>query len=102
MERDIRRGDIAFPACEGNPSACLLYTYALFEANLDNLPYTAEGLMSALNRDGWAVVSNPDARDRLHLRTHPKKGAQSLGKFYNGTPVRVLEEPVSYTHLALH
>ena len=87
---------------DGNPiKVGTLKEFDLFEANLENLPYTEEGLMSVLNRDGWAVVSNPDARDRLHLRTHPKKGAQSLGKFYNGTPVRVLEELGEWCHVCI-
>ena len=38
------------------------------------------------------MVNNPNPADRLHLRVSPERGATSLGKFYNGTPVRVLEE----------
>lgn len=38
-----------------------------------------------------AVVSNPDPKDRLHLRAQPSASAASLGKYYNGTPVTVLE-----------
>ena len=40
----------------------------------------------------WAVVSNPNPDDRLHLRREPAKTAASLGKYYNGTPVRILAE----------
>ena len=39
----------------------------------------------------WAVVNNPNPADRLHLRTKPDRKSESLGKFYNRTPVRVLE-----------
>ena len=60
----------------------------LFEAELTAWP----GTHVPIDRTGWAVVSNPDPADRLHLRTKPDKGAESLGKFWNGTPVRVLEE----------
>ena len=45
-----------------------------------------------MDKTGWAVVNNPNPADRLHLRVSPERGATSLGKFYNGTPVRVLEE----------
>ena len=37
-------------------------------------------------------VSNPNPADRLHLRTQPRQGAVSLGKYYNGTPLRYLGE----------
>ncbi len=39
-----------------------------------------------------AVVSNPDAKDRLHLRTHAYGSAKSLGKYYNGTIVVLLPD----------
>lgn len=32
-------------------------------------------------------ISNPNPQDRLHLRTEPSKEAESLGKYYNGTPI---------------
>ncbi len=38
-----------------------------------------------------AVVNNPNSQDRLHLRTKPSVTSQSLGKYYNGTPVTVTE-----------
>jgi uncharacterized protein YgiM (DUF1202 family) len=37
-----------------------------------------------------AVVSNPNAKDRLHLRTDHNSSAKSLGKYYNGVKVQVL------------
>ena len=39
-----------------------------------------------------AVVNNPDARDRLHLRKNAYGSADSLGKYYNGTVVNVLPD----------
>ena len=39
-----------------------------------------------------AVVANPDPKDRLNLRAEPSEQAISLGKFYNWTPVEVLEK----------
>ena len=38
-----------------------------------------------------AWVCNPDSADRLNLRQHPSTDASSLGKYYNGVPVDVLE-----------
>ena len=42
--------------------------------------------------DAYAVVHNPDAADRLNLRAAPNKKAESLGKYYNGVGVQILEE----------
>ena len=70
-------------------------------ADLATLPGTREALAAALNRDGWAVVRNPDPADRLHLRVQPDRSAESLGKFYNGTPLRVLGQEGDWTRVAL-
>lgn len=70
-------------------------------ADLAALPGTREALAAALNRDGWAVVRNPDPADRLHLRVQPDRSAESLGKFYNGTPLRVLGQEGDWTRVAL-
>ncbi|MDD3337142.1 MAG: SH3 domain-containing protein [Eubacteriales bacterium] len=56
------------------------------------LPATLAGAQAQLDRSFWAVVSNPKATDRLHLRTEPSRDARSLGKYYSGTPVRILAE----------
>ena len=70
-------------------------------ADLAALPGTGEALAAAMNRDGWAVVRNPDPADRLHLRVRPDRSAESLGKFYNGTPLRVLGQEGDWTRVAL-
>ena len=70
-------------------------------ADLAALPGTGEALAAALNRDGWAVVRNPDPADRLHLRVKPDRSAESLGKFYNGTPLSVLGQEGEWTRVAL-
>lgn len=59
--------------------------------DLTGIPNTFEEAKSILDQSGWAKVNNPNPQDRLHLRTRPERGADSLGKFYNGTPVKVLE-----------
>lgn len=66
--------------------------FDLFADDLTTLPCTSEELTAQLDRTGLAVVCNPDPNDRLHLRTKPSRDADSLGKFWNGTPVRVLDE----------
>ena len=73
----------------------------LFDTDFDALPTTQMELQQLLDRNGWAVVNNPDSKDRLHLRTAPKKGADSLGKFYNGTPVQVIEELGDWCHVRI-
>lgn len=56
----------------------------------NSLPRTFGEALSVLDTSNWAVVNNPNPEDRLHLRTEPKKTATSLGKYYNGTPVRIV------------
>lgn len=63
-----------------------------FADDLTALPSTLEELNARLDRTDLAVVCNPDPNDRLHLRTKPSREADSLGKFWNGTPVQVLGE----------
>ena len=45
---------------------------------------------NSLQAPETAVVNNPNAKDRLHLRTAPNATAQSLGKYYNGVKVQVI------------
>lgn len=56
------------------------------------LPHSLEEALSRMDSSQWAVVRNPNPADRLHLRVRPDRGAASLGKYYNGTPVRILEQ----------
>ncbi|MBQ9251912.1 MAG: SH3 domain-containing protein [Clostridia bacterium] len=73
----------------------------LFTANFSAIPGTEEALKKNLDAAGWAAVNNPNPKDRLHLRTRPDKKADSLGKFYNGTPVRVLETKGNWCRVAI-
>lgn len=57
----------------------------------NSLPHSLEEALAIMDTSGWAVVHNPDPADRLHLRANPDRGAKSLGKYYNGTPLRILE-----------
>ena len=63
----------------------------LLTTDFVTIPRTVDALKQSLVQDGWAVVCNPDPEDRLHLRPEAGNREVSLGKYYNGTPVRVLE-----------
>lgn len=56
-----------------------------------SLPASYEDAVDQLDSSAWARVHNPDSSDRLNLRTQPDKKSASLGKYYNGVPVRILE-----------
>ena len=59
-------------------------------------------LMAAqMDPSAYALVNNPNPEDRLHLRAKPDKGAHSYGKFYNRTPVRVLERGDTWTKVEI-
>lgn len=65
------------------------------------LPRTPEDVRAAIDATHWAAVSNPDPKDRLHLRTAPDRSAPSLGKCWNGTPVYVLARQGDWTQVRL-
>lgn len=69
----------------------------LFSASLGTL----DAAEPQLDRTGWAVVNNPDPADRLHLRVSADKSSRSQGKFYNGTPVRVLGARGEWTQVQM-
>ena len=56
-----------------------------------SLPKNYEDALSQVDHANWALVSNPDPKDRLNLRVKPDQKSTSLGKYYNGAPVRILE-----------
>jgi len=65
------------------------------------LPRTYEQALDGIDQSAYAMVHNPNPADRLHLRVAPDKGAASLGKFYNRTPVRVLEYGKTWTKVRI-
>lgn len=40
---------------------------------------------------GYLVVANPNSQDRLHLREQPSTKSRSLGRYFNGTQVEVID-----------
>ncbi len=67
----------------------------------NSLPATLDEALAALDCSGWAAVNNPNPADRLHLRAEPNKDATSLGKYYNGTPARVLAREGDWAHVSI-
>lgn len=66
------------------------------------LPTSLESAVQGMDQSSWAVVNNPNPTDRLHLRIAPQKNASSLGKYYNGTAVRVLDESDEWLHVDVY
>ncbi len=56
------------------------------------VPRTRAEAVARMDLRCWATPNNPDPADRLNLRQAPKTSAGSLGKYYNGAPVEVLEK----------
>ena len=71
------------------------------QLDLLSLPATYEEAAAQLDTSCYALVSNPNPADRLHLRAKPQKGAASLGKFYNRTPVLVLSAEGDWAHVVV-
>ena len=63
----------------------------LMATDFVSIPRTLDALKQTLDQSTWAVVCNPDPEERLNLRPEAGNREKSLGKFYNGTPVRILE-----------
>ena len=65
--------------------------FSFLTMDITQLPRNKMEMMALVDRSEWAFVNNPDPADRLHLRAEPDRDAKSLGKFYNRTPVKVLQ-----------
>lgn len=76
-------------------------THSLRSGRLSDLPASVAELKACIDTEGWAVVNNPNAEDRLYLRKKPERGADVFGKFWNGTPVQVLESKGDWCHVAI-
>ena len=68
----------------------------------EELPQTYAQAVSMLDTTGWARVVSDDPQKRLHLRAAPDKDAKSLGKYYSGTAVRVLEDQGEWAHVSVY
>ena len=85
------------------------YTYGSYppamqrfeELDVMALPTTVEQALAILDRSGWAVVNNPEPTDCLLLHVAPDEGAESLGAFYNRTPVRGISEEGEWSQVII-
>ena len=68
----------------------------------EKLPNTFEEAVSMLDTTDWARVVSDDPQKRLHLRVAPNKEAKSLGKYYSGTAVQVLDEQGEWAHVSVY
>lgn len=66
-----------------------------------NMPDSEWDVLKAMNTQLWATPYSPSYHDRVHLRAAPREDAVSLGKYYNGTPIRVLERGAQWTHVSI-
>ena len=67
----------------------------------NSLPSTLSEARKQVNPARWATPNNPNPEDRLNLRERPDKKSGSLGKFYNGTPLEVLEKGKEWTRVRI-
>lgn len=67
----------------------------------DTLPATMEEALEHIDPGRWAAVNNPNPADRLHLREKADRGSRSFGKYYNGTPVEVLQKGETWTRVRI-
>ena len=65
------------------------------EIDWDALPRSLDEAAARMDSSRFAVVTNPDPKDRLHLRERSDKGSLSRGKYYSGTPVLNLNDTES-------
>ncbi|MEG0494448.1 MAG: SH3 domain-containing protein [Clostridia bacterium] len=92
------------PWTEGNRDHLLVGSMkntSLSNADLSLLPKAEDELKIALNRDEWAIVKNPTSTNGSHLRVSPNADSESLGKFYHGTPLQVVEQKGDWTKVAV-
>lgn len=66
-----------------------------------SMPDSEWDVLEAMNTEGWATPCSTNYHDRVHLRAAPRKDAVSLGKYYNGTPIRVLDRGETWTHVSI-
>lgn len=64
---------------------------ALSNFNPAAFPPDFDDVAEMLDTGNYALVNNPNPADRLNLRTEPTTASDSLGKYYNGTPVQITE-----------
>lgn len=64
-----------------------------------SIPDDTSNIAEYLDTSRRATPNNPNANDRLHLRTAAKKDSTSLGKYYNGAPLVILSNEGEWTQV---
>ena len=67
----------------------------------NHLPHSLDEASAQMDSSAYAMVVNPKAADRLHLRELADKGSRSQGKYYTGTPVGVSAQDGDWTLVTL-
>ena len=68
-----------------------LFERDLTKVDVSGLPRSLAEAFALVDTDGYAMVKSDKPTDRLHLRTGPSTDAASIGRYYSGTPVQILE-----------
>jgi len=93
---------------EGYPKVSILGTcgtmyYVYINGRLGYMPTNTldVGFDAQAQQTGqrFGVVCNPDYHDRLHLRKEPSTKSASLGRYYNGTQVQILDYSGQWYHV---
>ncbi|MBQ8161512.1 MAG: SH3 domain-containing protein [Clostridia bacterium] len=66
-----------------------------------SLPHSLEEAARQIDSSRYAMVINPDPKDRLHLREKNDRDSRSQGKYYTGTPLLVLETKKDWVHVSV-
>lgn len=74
-----------------------------YRQNAGYVPVTRCNIYRRDECDGrrYGIVVNPEPSDRLHLRSEPNKGSESLGRYFTGTQVEILGEANDWFHVRL-
>lgn len=74
------------------------YTWEMYYVFANEVTLVAKTLPEGKT---YGIVVNEDRRDRLHLREKPNRGSESLGKYFSGTQVEILDEEGEFYRVKL-
>lgn len=80
------------PLCSENTSYGSHPCSDITAIDWSSLPSTLAQAQAQLDTSHWATPKKAHPEDRLHLRAEPYRDSRSLGKYYNGAPLEVLEK----------
>ena len=71
------------------------------QINWSSIPHTITEAKSMVSTTHWATPNNAYSLDGLALWSEPHEGSKSLGKYYYGTPVKVLSYGDTWTNVSI-